>query len=48
MDCIIVLLIIAIFIMQTLICLLALNINHRLELILFERRLISQIKSNRR
>lgn len=48
MCCIIDLLIIAILIIAILICLLALNINHRLEMISFERRLISQMKSNRR
>lgn len=43
MGCIILLLIIAI-----LICILALNINYRLEQILFELRLSNKMKSNRR
>lgn len=43
MGCVIALLIIAI-----LICLLTLNINCRLDRILFELRLINQMKSNRR
>lgn len=48
MCCIIDLLIIAILIIAMLICLLVLNINHRLEQILFGLRLINQMKSNRR
>lgn len=48
MCCIIDLLIIAILIIAILICLLALNINYRLEQILFGLRLSNQMKSNRR
>ena len=40
--------IISLLIIMILICLLALNINYRLDQILFELRLSNQMKSNRR